>query len=101
MNNFKDFNIRPSSTAFIGDKIKISKIFDKQVSVHKFKIVESKLDNKKGNGKCLHLQIEMGKEMYLVCTGSATLQDMIQRVDKEKFPFTTTVIKENERYQFT
>jgi hypothetical protein len=29
------------------------------------------------------------------------LMDQIEKVPKEKFPFKTTIIKENERFEFT
>jgi hypothetical protein len=55
----------------------------------------------KGNGKCLHLQIEVNKTFHVVFTGSVVLMDMIEKVPKDKLPFITTIVKENERLQFT
>jgi hypothetical protein len=99
MNTFKDFNIAPKIQAFQGDKIKIERILNKQILVEDFKIDISKYG--KGNGKVLTLQLTLDREKRVLFTGSVTLMDMIEQVSKENFPFTTTIIKENERYQFT
>lgn len=99
MNQFKDFGIKPQSKAFEGDKIKIDRILNKKISVHDFKIEQSKYE--KGTGKCLYMQIEVDAQKRVLFTGSASLMDMIQQVDKSNFPFETTIIKENERFQFT
>lgn len=98
--SFKDFGIKPEVKAFTGDKIKISRIFNKEITVVAFKIEGSKYPEK-GNGKCLHLQIQLEGKLHLVFTGSAYLMDMIQQVPAEKFPFTTTIINEDEIYKFT
>lgn len=100
MNAFSSFGIKPELKSFTGDKIKISRIMNRQVSVLDFKIEASKFAEK-GNGKCLYLQIELEQKKYVVFTGSVVLMDMIQKVAKDKFPFTTTIIEENEIYQFT
>lgn len=99
MNQFKDFGIKPQSKSFEGDKIKIDRILNKKISVHDFKIEQSKYE--KGTGKCLYMQIEVDGQKRVLFTGSASLMDMIQQVDKTNFPFETTIIKENERFQFT
>lgn len=100
MNNFQQFNIKPASNCFEGDKIKIAKMINKSIIIEAFKIEESKYKDK-GNGKCLYLQIIVDNDKRVLFTGSASLQEMIQRVPEGGFPFTTTIIKENERYQFT
>ena len=61
MNSFKDFNIKTEEKVFTGDKIKISKILNKPITVHDFKISNSKYPEK-GNGECLHLQISVDNE---------------------------------------
>lgn len=99
MNQFKDFGIKPQSKAFEGDKIKIDRVLNKNISVLDFKIEQSKFE--KGNGKCLYMQIEVDGQKRVLFSGSASLMDMIQQVDKSQFPFGTTIIKENERFQFT
>lgn len=99
MHRFSDFNIRNESTAFTGDKIKINRIMNTEIVVHGYRVVDSKFG--KGNEKCLHMQIEYKGEKYVVFTGSINLTEMLQKVAVDKFPFTTTIRKENERYEFT
>jgi len=99
MNNFNQFNIKPASKGFEGDKIKIDRIINKEIVVYDFKIENSKYE--KGNGKCLYLQIHVDNTKRVLFTGSASLMEMIQQVPKEGFPFTTTIIRENERFQFS
>jgi len=100
MTNFKDLGIKPQIKNFIGDKIKMSRILNKPIKLIDFKEDVSKYPEK-GNGKCLHLQIEVDGTMHIVFTGSTVLMDMIKQVPKEKFPVNTTIIEENESYQFT
>lgn len=97
MKKFADFKIQVQNQSFAGDKIKISKIINRQIVVHDFKIEDSKVNT----GKCLYLQIEMKGDKYVVFTGAKLLIESIQRVPKEGFPFETTIIQENETYQFT
>jgi len=96
MKNFKDLGIKNESKGFTGDKIKINKVLNREISVHEFKIVDSKY-----NGKCLHLQIQIGETRHVVFTGSNNLMEMINQVDKGDFPFKTTIIEENERFYFS
>jgi len=58
MNSFKDFGIKTTVKSFIGDKIKMSKILNKQITVIGYKITGSKYVDK-GNGQCLHMQIDV------------------------------------------
>ena len=99
MKQFKDFGIKPCVVGFIGDKIKIERILNRAITVHDYKIADSKYDN--GNGKCLHLQIAIGEIKHVVFTGSSVLMDIIQKVSKDDMPFSTTIVKENERFEFT
>lgn len=99
MKQFKDFGITPVITGLVGDKIKIDRILNKEVTVEGFQIKDSKYE--KGSGKCLYLQLIVENEKRVVFTASAILMDTIQKVPAENFPFATKIIKENERYQFT
>jgi hypothetical protein len=67
--------------------------------VSDFKIEKSRFE--KGNGKCLYLQIEIGQAKHVLFTGSAGLMDQIEKVPRDKFPFKTTIVRENEMFQFT
>lgn len=97
MKNFKDFGIKSESQGFTGDKIKIMKIINKEITVHAYKIEDSKYSG----GKCLHMQISIGDTKHVVFIGSKRLMEVIERVPKDGFPFITTITKDNERYEFT
>ena len=99
MIDFKQLGIKAEQKSFVGTKIPIRRILDKQVVVHAFKIKDSKFNE--GAGKCLYLQISLNNEMNVVFTGSVVLMDMIAKVTKEHFPFTTTIVEANGRYEFT
>ena len=101
MNKFKDMNIQAPQKGFEGDKIKISKVLNREIEVHNFKIEASKCFSHKGSGKCLTIQIKIGEAKHIVFTSSICLIDTIQQVPKEAFPFTATIVEENERYMFT
>jgi hypothetical protein len=103
MNRFSQFNIKAPSKGFEGGKIKISRILNKEIVVHDFKIEESKVPafREKGSEKCLHLQISFDNEMHVVFTSGAGLIETIQLVPRDQFPFTTTIVEENDRYKFT
>lgn len=100
MHSFKDFNIKPKTKSFDGDKIKIDRILNKQILVEYYKIEESKFKDK-GTGKLLTIQIFTDSSKRVLFTGSSNLIEMIEKVPKDKFPFYTTIIKENERLEFT
>lgn len=98
MNAFKDFNIKPEINAFVGDKIKIDRIINVPITVHDFKIEASTV---KEGTKRLTLQIEKNQTKHIIFTGSKVLQQQIEKVPKDKFPFTATIIKDNEYFEFT
>lgn len=100
MNSFKDFGIKAQHKSFEGDKIRIDKILNKQIVVEDYKSAESKF-KEKGSGKLLTLQIIVDNAKRVLFTGSTSLIEMIEQVPKEKFPFITTIVKENERFEFT
>jgi len=100
MKNFKDFGIKTNVKAFSGDKIKISRVLNREIVIHDFKIVDSKYTDA-GNGKCLYLQISIADVKYVVFTGSIGLMEEIILVPAEGFPFTTTIVEDNERFQFS
>jgi hypothetical protein len=103
MNRFSQFNIKPPTKGFEGGKIKMSRILNKEIVVHDYKIEESKVAafREKGSGKCLYLQISFDNEMHVVFTSGSGLIETIQLVPKAQFPFTTIIVEENDRYKFT
>ncbi len=103
MNRFSQFDIKPPERGLEGDKIKISRILNREVVVHRYKLADSKvkLFQEKGSDKCLHLQVSFNNEMHVVFTSGKALIDVIERIPKDKFPFATTIVDENGMYKFT
>jgi hypothetical protein len=99
MKQFSDLGIKPPSDQMTGEKIKISKILNCDITVTNFKIGDSKFQKNK-SGKCLVLQIELKGERRVVFTGSDVLIKMIQQVRTEDMPFTCQIIKEGEHFEF-
>jgi hypothetical protein len=100
MRQFKEMGITAERKAFVGDKIKVERILNREVIIHGFRIEPSKY-LEKGNGKCLYMQIELKDEKHVVFTSSMYLQDMIAKVPDDGFPFKTTIVKINDHFEFT
>lgn len=101
MNSFSQFNITTTIKGFEGDKIKMSRILNREIVVHHFKIEDSKIFKEKGPGKCLHLQISFNNEKHIVFTSSGGLMEVIRQIPENGFPFTTTIVEENDRFKFS
>jgi hypothetical protein len=101
MNKFSQFNIKTTINTFEGDKIKISKILNREIVVHGFKIDDSKVFKERGSGKCLCLQISVNDKKHIVFTSSSGLINTITQVAENDFPFSTVIIEENDRFLFT
>lgn len=99
MTNFQDLGIKPKTKTFDGDKIKIERILNRQIEVHRFIIEKSKFES--GNGQRIRLQLVVDNEKRILFTNSVNLMEMIQKVPADKFPFRTTIIRENQRFEFT
>lgn len=100
MIKFSELGIKTSTASMEGEKINIHKLLNREIKVLNYKIEPSKFKDK-GFDKCLHLQIEVGNEKRVVFTGSRILLEAIEQVPKDKFPFSTTIVMDNERYMFT
>lgn len=98
MFNFKDLGIKPKENTFIGDKISIDKILNTPIKVLTYKVEPSKA---KPGTDLLTLQIERKGDKNVLFTGSGNLIHMINQVPKDKFPFETTIIKQDRRLEFT
>lgn len=98
MKSFKDFDIKPRVSTFVGEKIQVQKLFNLTIKVLAFKVEPSK---QKSGTELLTLQIEKGGEKRVVFTGSTVLIDQIKRVPENGFPFTTVIKGDNEYYEFT
>lgn len=101
MNSFSQFNVKPVTKSFEGDKIKMSKILNREIVVHEFKLENSKVFTDRGTGKCLYLQISFNGVKHIVFTSSSGLIEVIGQIPGNGFPFTTTIIQEGERFLFT
>ncbi len=99
MKSFSELGIEPVSTGFKGKKIPIEMIFDEEITVQDFDIRDSIIPEY-GNTKCLYLQIEFKGIQRVVFTSSNGLMKTLERVPKEEFPFTATITKQGERYEF-
>jgi len=98
MKSFKDMGVKISSRAFVGDKFKIDRLLNKEIAVLHFKIEDS---TKKAGTKCLYLQVKLGDTTGVLFTGASALIEAIRQVPQENFPFTTTIVKDNDRYEFS
>lgn len=95
MNSFSQFGITVKPQNLTGEKVKISKILNKPITVVRYEIKKSKFD-----GNCLYLQIRMGDKDHVIFTSSKYLSQMISMVPADKFPFQATIVEEDDRYQF-
>lgn len=99
MTRFRDLNIKTHTDHLIGEKIKISKILNKDIVITGFKIEKSKYPKNK-SGKCLCIQLDVDSEQRVVFTGSDVLIGIMEQVKKEDLPIETKIIQEGEHYEF-
>lgn len=99
MKNFKDLGITTHSDSLVGEKIKISKVLNRDIVITGYKIEQSKYPKNK-SGKCLHLQIELDSEKKIVFTGSDVLISTIEQVSKDDLPIACQIIQEGEHFEF-
>jgi len=95
---FSELGVHVGVESLTGEKIKISKILDKEIMVKAFKVTESKYDKDK---HCLKIQIEISGENKVIFTGSEMLRKQIEQVGEADFPFQTVIKSVEETYQFT
>lgn len=93
--SFKDLGIVNATPGFTGDKIKMNRVLNREITIIDYKIEKSKFKD-----NYLLMQIEVNGQRHVLFTGSMTLQNTIQQIRKEDFPITTTITEDNERYQF-
>ena len=99
MKKFSDLGVKLSQKHFTGDKIKIVKILNKEIIIHAYKIEPSKYPKNK-SGNVLTLQIETAGEKQIVFTDSDVLMDQIIQVQEDNFPFSCTIVKNGEHFEF-
>ena len=98
MKKFADLGIIPDQKGFVGDKRSVDWLLNRTIIVHDFKIEPS---TKKPGTTYLQMQIEFEGQKYVTFPGSKSLQEIIQKIPKEDFPFETTIITENRRLIFS
>lgn len=98
MFNFRDLGIKSTENTFTGKKIDMDDILNVEIVVDAFKIQDS---TKKKGTMYLTLQIEKEETKRVVFTGSKNLMDLINQVPEDKFPFKTTIRKNDKRLDFT
>lgn len=99
MKSFKDLNIK-SNTPMIGEKIKISKVLNKEIVINDYRVTDSKFPKNK-SGKCLCIQIVFEGDMRVIFSGSDVLISQIEQVDREVLPITSTIRQQGDYYEFT
>lgn len=95
---FKDLNIQIESKSFVGDKMSIDNLLNREIKILEYKVEES---NKRPGTKCLHLQFEINGIKYVSFLGSKRLIETIEQVPKNAFPLETTIVRQNKFLQFT
>lgn len=98
MKQFKDLGITSSAKNFVGEKIKIERLLNKEIIVMAFRIEPSKYQQQ---GKCLWMQIEIAGEKRVLFSASGILIEMISKVPDDGFPFKTTIVKINDHFEFS
>lgn len=98
--NFKDFGITAESKGMEGEKIDMYQVLNREIEVHSFRIEPSKYPEK-GNGKRLDMQIAVDGKKRVLFSGSVVLQEVIKKIPLDNFPFTTKIVKTNQRHEFT
>jgi len=93
MQRFEDF---VEEKTFIGDKIKLNDLVDREIIIESYKIDKSKYND----GQCLSLQIVFDNQKRVVFSGSEVIKDQVVKY-QEKLPFITTVKKINNYFILT
>lgn len=96
MKQFKEFNIDSCIGSFIGAKISINDILNKDISIHKYDVGDSKFKGK----KLITIQIKIEDEYRVIFTSSINLEKTIEAVPKDCFPFKTSITKNGGTYAF-
>jgi hypothetical protein len=82
----------------VGEKIKADKILNREIAVLDYKIEQSKYE---GKGQCIHMQIMVGDDKRVLFISGKKLMEALEQINKSDFPFKTTIVKENDWYEFT
>lgn len=96
MKSFSDFGI-VSKKSFIGNKIYIENILDKEIIIDFYEIRPSK---KPDGGDCLYMQIRLDGADHVVFSSSVFLMNPLKQLKETDFPFKVRIIKINRHYEF-
>lgn len=94
MKKFSDF---AEEIGLSGEKIKVSEILNKEITVTDFRILTSKFNQDKD---LLQLQFEINGEQRITFTNSLVLIKQCQQY-KSEMPFSTIIKKISNYYTFT
>jgi len=100
MKRFGELGITAPKKGFVGNKIKMGKILNKEVKILSYAIEPSNFKDK-AEGERLALQLEVDGEKRIAWSGSSYLKEMIQKVPESNFPFLTTIKEVDEHHEFT
>ena len=98
--NFSEFEINDTTekVAFVGDKMKIERLFNRDIVIYDYLIADS---TKVEGTKCLWLQIAIGEIKYVVFSGSKKLLKQVEKLPQNALPFHVKIIREdNGCYKF-
>lgn len=93
MNKFSDF----AEEKFIGEKIKISKVLNKEIKVLAFQVKKSKIEK---DDFYIQMQIEVDDERKVLFTNSSVLKDQLEKY-KDNLAFITTIIQPKKYFSFS
>ena len=96
MKQFSELGI-VSKKSFVGNKLYIVDILDKEIVVEFFTIGPSK---KNDGTDCLSLQIKLNCVDHVVFSSSTFLMNQIKQLKDDDFPFTAKIIKVNRHFEF-
>lgn len=99
MKTLQQLGISPAPAGFVGKKIEMEDVFDRDIVIHAFRITDSKYP-KKNNDKRMDLQIEIDGAKRLVFTTSINLMNVMKQVGDENLPILTKIIKKKDTRAF-
>jgi hypothetical protein len=100
MKSFSELGIQSNKNYFVGDKVKIMKVLNREIIIQNYKIEKSQYPKNK-SGNVLTLQIEINNEKMIIFTGSDFIMQQIVQVSEEDLPFATTIVKIGEHFELT
>ena len=92
MDKFSSF----AEERLVGDKVSVSDILNKEITVLSYKIMKSKIED----DNYAQIQIEINGEKKVVFTSSKVLKDQLEAY-KDHIPFIATIIKTRKYFSFS